>query len=49
MSTANEITRLGNAKSAIAAATAESDNTRPITSEAVYALVGDIGSVLDSL
>lgn len=31
------------------AATAESDNTRPITSEAVYALVGDIGSVLDSL
>ena len=29
--------------------TAESGNTLPITSEAVYALVGDIGSVLDSL
>lgn len=29
--------------------TAESGNTRPITSEAVHALLGDIGSVLDSL
>ena len=29
--------------------TAEEDNTRPITSAAVHALVGDIGSVLDSL
>ena len=31
------------------AATAESGNTRPITSEAVHTLVGDIGSILDSL